>query len=130
MVAHRKAWWHIGRCCGSNREALWLIGSVPDSCLAVPGPYPVPPQPTADCQSFGGLPPWMALGCGLTSVRGNRGENYENEPLVCKNLKKKKNEKDKFKLRHDLCKNCTFQRVAFKGTISPFAFEKYCQKII
>jgi hypothetical protein len=24
----------------------------------------------------------MALGCGLTSVRGNRGENYKNEPLV------------------------------------------------
>jgi hypothetical protein len=24
----------------------------------------------------------MALGCSLTSVRANRGENYENEPLV------------------------------------------------
>jgi hypothetical protein len=34
----------------------------------------------------------MALGCGLTSVRGNRGENYENEPLVRqKHIKKKKN---------------------------------------
>jgi ethanolamine utilization cobalamin adenosyltransferase len=33
----------------------------------------------------------MALGCGLTSVRGNRGKNYENEPLVPqKNTKKKK----------------------------------------
>jgi hypothetical protein len=34
----------------------------------------------------------MALGCGLTSVRGNRGENYENEPLVRKkkHIKKKK----------------------------------------
>jgi hypothetical protein len=33
----------------------------------------------------------MALGCGLTSVRGNRGENYENEPLVRqKNIKEKK----------------------------------------
>jgi hypothetical protein len=33
----------------------------------------------------------MALACGLTSVRGNRGENYENEPLVCqKHTKKKK----------------------------------------
>jgi hypothetical protein len=33
----------------------------------------------------------MALGCGLTSVRSNRGENYENEPLVHqKHLKKKK----------------------------------------
>jgi hypothetical protein len=30
----------------------------------------------------------MALGCRLTSVRGNRGENYENEPLVRKNIKK------------------------------------------
>jgi hypothetical protein len=33
----------------------------------------------------------MALGCGLTSVRGNRGENYENEPLVHKKDIKKKN---------------------------------------
>jgi hypothetical protein len=33
----------------------------------------------------------MALGCGLTSVRGNRGENFENEPLVRqKHTKKKK----------------------------------------
>jgi hypothetical protein len=33
----------------------------------------------------------MALGCGLTSVRGNRGENYENELLVRqKHAKKKK----------------------------------------
>jgi hypothetical protein len=37
----------------------------------------VSPQSTADCQSPGGLPSGMALGCGLTSVRGNRGENYE-----------------------------------------------------
>jgi hypothetical protein len=43
---------------------------------------PESPQTTADCQSPGGLPPGMALGCRLTSVRGNRGENYENEPLV------------------------------------------------
>jgi hypothetical protein len=28
------------------------------------------------------LPPGIALGCGTTSVKGNRGENYENEPLV------------------------------------------------
>jgi hypothetical protein len=34
----------------------------------------------------------MALGCRLTSVRGNRGENYETEPLVPqKHTKKKKN---------------------------------------
>jgi hypothetical protein len=58
-------------------EAWWLGGSAPDCCPAVPGSNPAPPQPTADCQSSGGLPPGMALGCGLTSVRGNRGENYE-----------------------------------------------------
>jgi hypothetical protein len=64
---------------------------VPDCCPAVPGSNLASPQPTADCQSPGGLPPGMALGCGLTSVRGNRGENYENEPLVYqKNIKKKK----------------------------------------
>jgi accessory gene regulator protein AgrB len=35
----------------------------------------------------------MALGCGLTSVRGNREENYENEPLVHqKHIKKKKSQ--------------------------------------
>jgi hypothetical protein len=33
----------------------------------------------------------MALGCGLTSVRGNRGENYDNEPLVRQKHIKKKN---------------------------------------
>ncbi len=44
---------------------------------AVSGSNPASPQPTSDCQSPGGLPPGMALGCGLTSVRGNRGENYE-----------------------------------------------------
>jgi hypothetical protein len=38
---------------------------------------PASPQPTSDCQSPGGLPPGIALGCWLTSVRGNRGENYE-----------------------------------------------------
>jgi hypothetical protein len=32
----------------------------------------------------------MALGCRLTSVRGNRGENYENEPWLTKNMKRKK----------------------------------------
>jgi hypothetical protein len=33
----------------------------------------------------------MALGCGMTSVRGNRGENYENELLVHqKHIKDKK----------------------------------------
>jgi hypothetical protein len=71
-------------------EAWWLNGSVPDCCPAVPGSNPASPQPTIDCQSPGGLPPGMALGCGLTSVRGNRGENYENEPLVRKKQFKKK----------------------------------------
>jgi hypothetical protein len=32
----------------------------------------------------------MALGCGLTSVRGNRGENYKNEPLVRQKTYKEK----------------------------------------
>jgi hypothetical protein len=33
----------------------------------------------------------MALGCWHTSVRGNRGENCKNEPLVCqKHIKEKK----------------------------------------
>jgi hypothetical protein len=36
------------------------------------------------------LPPGIALGCGLTSVKGNRGENNENEPLVRQKHKKKK----------------------------------------
>jgi hypothetical protein len=31
----------------------------------------------------------MGLGCGLTSVRGNRGENYENEQLVHQKQRKK-----------------------------------------
>jgi hypothetical protein len=49
------------------------------------------PQPTADCQSPGGLPPGIALGCGLTSDRSSSRENYENEPLVRqKHIKKKK----------------------------------------
>ncbi len=50
-------------------EAWWLNGSVPDCCPPVPGSNPVSPQPTADCQSPGGLQPGMALGCELTSVR-------------------------------------------------------------
>jgi hypothetical protein len=74
------------------REAWWLNSNVSDCCPAVPGSHPASPQPTADCSSPGGLPPGMALGCGLTSVRGNRGENYENEPLVRqKHIKEKKN---------------------------------------
>ncbi len=67
----------FGRHGGSVGEAWWLSGSAPDCCPAVLGLNPASPQPTADCQSSGGLPPGMALGCGLTSVRGDRGENYE-----------------------------------------------------
>jgi hypothetical protein len=66
-----------GRHSGSVGEAWWLSGIEPDCCPAVPGLNPASPQPTADCQSSGGLPPEMALGCGLTSVRGDRGEDYE-----------------------------------------------------
>jgi hypothetical protein len=60
-----------------NARAWCLNGSVPDCCSAVPGLNPGSPQSTADCQSPGGLPPGMALGCGLISVRGDRGENYK-----------------------------------------------------
>jgi hypothetical protein len=38
----------------------------------------------------------MALDCGLTSVRGNRGENYENEPWFTKNIKRKKRTFDEY----------------------------------
>ncbi len=57
----------------------------------VPGSNP----PVADCQSPDGLPPGMALGCGLTSVRGDRRENLKNQPLVQqKQIKKKKSCRD------------------------------------
>jgi hypothetical protein len=88
----------MGRCGGSigqawrlNGQVWWLNGSTPDCCPAVPGSNPASPQPTADCQSPGGLPPGMAFGCRLTSVRGDRGKNYEKELLVRqKHIKKKK----------------------------------------
>ncbi len=70
-------------------EVWWLNDTAPDCCPAVLGSNPSTPQPTAGCQSPGGLPPGMALGCGLTSVRGNRGENYKNESLVRQKHKKK-----------------------------------------
>jgi hypothetical protein len=79
---NREAWWLNREAWWLNREAWWLNGSVPDCCPAVPGSNLASPQPTADCNSPGGLPPGMALGCGPTSVRGKRGENYDNEPLV------------------------------------------------
>jgi hypothetical protein len=75
----------------AHREAWWLNCSAPDCCPAVQGSNPASPQPTADCQSPGGLPPGMALGSGLTSVRSNRRENCEKEPLIRqKHIKKKK----------------------------------------
>ncbi len=78
-----QAWWH-------NEQVWWLNGSTPDCCPAVPGSNPASLQPTADCKSPGGLPPGMALGCRLTSVRGDRGENYEKELLFRhKHIKKK-----------------------------------------
>ncbi len=70
VIFHQEAWW-------LSVEAWWLSGSAPDCCPAVPGSNPASPQPTANCQFSGGLPPGMALGCGLTLVRGERGKNYE-----------------------------------------------------
>jgi hypothetical protein len=72
------AWWlNAGGMVAQCWVAWWLNGSAPDCCPAVLGSNPVSPQPTADCQSPDGLPPGMALGWGLTSVRGDRGENHE-----------------------------------------------------
>jgi hypothetical protein len=61
--------------CGGFWEAWWLNGHVPDCCPAVPGSNPASTQPTADSRSPGGLPLGMALVCGLSFVRGSRGEN-------------------------------------------------------
>jgi hypothetical protein len=68
-------------------KVWWLNGSALDCCPAVPGSNPASPQPTADCQSSAGLPPGIALACELTSVRGDRRENYE---ITKKHIKKKK----------------------------------------
>ncbi len=66
-------WWLNG---WGGVVAQWRGGgSALDCCPAVLGSNPASPQPTADCQSPGGLPPGMALACELTSVRGDRGEN-------------------------------------------------------
>ncbi len=81
LLTNREVWW-------LNREMWWLNGSVPDCCPAVLGSNPASPQATADSQPPDGLPPGMALGCGLTSVRGNRGENDKNELLVRQKYKK------------------------------------------
>jgi hypothetical protein len=49
-----------------------------------------PPSPQLTANLLVGCHLEMALGCGLTSVRGNRGENYENEPLVRQKTYKEK----------------------------------------
>jgi hypothetical protein len=71
----------IGGVVAQYWEAWWLsVGRRGDSVvvrLTIVLQSPASPQPTADRQSSGWLPPGMALGCGLTSVRGDRGENYE-----------------------------------------------------
>jgi hypothetical protein len=49
------------------------------------------PSPQLTANLLVGCHPGMAHGCGLTSVRGNRGKNYENELLdPQKHTKKKK----------------------------------------
>jgi hypothetical protein len=63
--------------------------SAPDCCPVVKYSNLEFPQPTVDCQSPSGLPPGMELGCGLTSVRGDRGENRKNELLVRQKTYKK-----------------------------------------
>jgi hypothetical protein len=72
-----EAWRLNGKAWQLNWEAWWLNGSVLDCCPIVSGLNPTSPQPTADDQSPGGLPPGMALSCRLPSVRGERGEKYE-----------------------------------------------------
>jgi hypothetical protein len=43
------------------------------------------PSPQLTANLLVGYHLGKALGCGLTSVRGNRGKNYENEPLNYEN---------------------------------------------
>ncbi len=82
VVAYGKVWWLFGKVWWLNGKVWWLNGSAPDCCPAVPGSNPASPQPTADCQSPGGLPPGIALGCELTSVRGDRGGNHINTKKI------------------------------------------------
>ncbi len=70
--------------------AWWLNGSAPDCCPAVRDLNLASPQLTADCQSPGGLPPGMALGCGLNSGGATEEKITKNEQLVCKKHKKEK----------------------------------------
>ncbi len=51
------------------------------------------PSPQLTANLLVGCHPGMALGCGLTSVRGNRGKKItKNEPLVPQKHTKKKND--------------------------------------
>jgi hypothetical protein len=70
-------------------EAWWLSGSAPDCCPAVPGLNPASPQPTADCQSSGGLSWHLAAGWPLWGATEEK--IMRNEPLVRqKHIKKTK----------------------------------------
>ncbi len=104
-MAQWEAWW-------LSWEAWWLSGSAPDCIPAVPGSNPASPQPTADCRSPGGLPPGMAVGRGLTSVRGNRGQNCENGPLV-----RQKTHKEKRNAYRELSNLRMFTKVTSKGRL-------------
>ncbi len=61
-------------------------GSVVVRLTVVLQSNPASPQPTADCQSSGGLPPEMALGLRLTSVRGDRGEDIKKRNVQTKEV--------------------------------------------
>ncbi len=75
----------------SKWEAWWLNGSAPDCNTSFPGSNLTSPQPIGECQSPGGLPPGIALGCRLTSVRGTEEKITKNKPLISqKHIKKKK----------------------------------------
>ncbi len=72
-------------------QAWWLSGSPPDCYPAVLGSNLVTPQPTADGQSSGGLPPKMALAAGWPLWGETEEKNMINEPLVSqKHIQKKK----------------------------------------
>ncbi len=98
-----EAWWLKGRRGGSRGgvvalgEAWWLNGSAPGCCPAVPGSNPASPQPTADCQSSGGLPPRNGTWLRADLCEGQQRKNYKNEPLVPQKITKKKKKKNSFK---------------------------------
>jgi hypothetical protein len=76
---------------------MWLNSSTPDCCPVVPGSNSASPQPTANCQSPGRLPPRMALGYGLTSLRATE------EKITKMNVGSPKTYKDKKIERYILC---------------------------